>query len=112
MRAPVARMPRARDEAALSPEAEALRAQLAAGRDETEPSFADWRRSQRGGQVFAWVMTFALLSPGVLCFLFQAPIQVSSGLEVVGMIANWWLRRERWRRLRDIAAWDAPPSSS
>jgi len=31
---------------------------------------------------------------------------------VVGMIANWWLRRERRRRLRDIAAWDAPPSSS
>jgi hypothetical protein len=36
------------------------------------------------------------------------PLSLSVGLEALGLVGNWWLRRERRRRLRAIAAWDAP----
>ena len=93
---------------ALSPDAEAFRAQLAGGRSAAEPGFAAWRRSQLGRRYFAWLVSFALLCPGVLCFIFNAPTSVSLGLEALGMAANYWLRRERKRHLSEIATWESP----
>ena len=92
---------------ALSPDAEAFRAQL----KETpaaEPSFAAWRRSQQGRRYLIWLVSAALLCPGVLCFIFNAPTSVSLGLEALGMAANYWLRRERKRHLSEIATWESP----
>jgi hypothetical protein len=94
--------------AELPPAAEALRAEIAAGRKTAGGDFADWRRSRQGGRAFAWLMTFILLSPGLFCFLYQAPTLVSAGVEACGIAANWWLRRARKKHLKDIAAWQAP----
>lgn len=101
----------ARDEtpaAELPPAAEALRAEIAAGRKAAGGDFADWRRSRQGGRVFAWLMTLVLLSPGVFCFIYHAPGPVSTGVEACGIAANWWLRRARKQHLKDIATWKAP----
>lgn len=91
----------------LTPEAEAFRAALAAGRSDPSRDFSDWRRAQRSRRLIAWVLGFALLSPGVLCFLFQAPLPISIALELAGIAVNGWLRRERRRHLRAVAAWEA-----
>ena len=94
---------------ALSPEAEAFRAQLSAGRKPPETDFATWKGAQRARRYFAWFAAFALLCPGVLCFIFHAPGYVSAGLEITGIGANFWLRRERRRHLSEIASWEPQP---
>ena len=73
-----------------------------------EPGFAAWRRTQQGRRYVAWLVSFALLCPGVLCFIFNAPTSVSLGLEALGMAASYWLRRERKRHLSEIATWESP----
>ena len=88
----------------FSPEAEAFRAELAAEKGDSS-DFAAWRRSQRGRQLFAWAMTFAFLCPGALCYVFNAPALVSIGLELAGVLLNMGLRRQRRRRLTQIANW-------
>ena len=93
---------------ALGPEAEAFRRELSAARPAERSDFADWRRTQQGKRLLAWLLTLALLSPGVLCFVFQTPWTVSGGLELAGIAANWWLRRERRRHLKEIAGWEPP----
>ena len=93
----------------LSPEAQAFQAELAASRSANPSGFAAWRRQQAGRRAFAWVLTLILLLPGVICFLLQAPATVSLGLEGLGMVANWWLRRERRRHLQSITAWEPEP---
>ncbi len=93
---------------ALGPAAERFRASL-----ETVPSpplddFARWKRGRTAGRLGAWVATFALLSPGVICFVVQAPNAVSTMVEVLGIGANWWLRRRRQAHLAAIRAWEPP----
>jgi hypothetical protein len=88
----------------LSPEAEAFRVAL---EDVPTQDFSDWRRGQRSRRLIAWILSFVLLSPGVLCFLFQAPLPASIGLELAGMAVNGWLRRERRRHLRAVVGWEA-----
>jgi hypothetical protein len=91
----------------LSPEAEAFRAQLAEAPGAAS-GFEAWRSSQRGRQALVWGLSLFFLSPGLFCFLVNAPAGVSGGLEVVGLFAGFWLRRERRRRLSQIVAWDEP----
>jgi hypothetical protein len=93
---------------ALGPEAEAFRRELSTGRPAAPSDFSDWWRTQQAKRLFAWFLTLALLTPGVLCFVFQTPWPVSAGLELGGILINWWLRRERRRRLKEIASWESP----
>jgi len=92
----------------LSPQAEAFRASLRADPGIAPDDFAAWRRAQRLPRLMAWIGGLALMSPGLLCFLFHAPLSVSIGLEVAGGLANAWLRRERQRHLRAITTWTSP----
>jgi len=74
--------------------------------------FADWRRDQRGRWLAAWALGLIFVSPGLLCFLFHAPLGLSVAMEVAGVVANAWVRRERKRRLQEIVHWnptDEPP---
>ena len=57
----------------LSPEAEAFRAQLTGGQSAEDRGFVAWRRTQQGRRYLIWLVSFALLCPGVLCFIFNAP---------------------------------------
>jgi hypothetical protein len=89
----------------LSPEAEAFRARLKRDGAVEASEFSGWLRANQGRRWLAWTLGLALMAPGVLCFAFQAPGEVSGGLEVLGVAGNWWLRRERRRRLKEIASW-------
>jgi hypothetical protein len=42
----------------------------------------------------------------------DAPLEVSVALEVAAMVGNIWLRRERYRRLREIVAWQDPADAA
>jgi hypothetical protein len=91
----------------LSPQAEAFRAELAAERRSGGSEFDRWRRSG-GRRWLVWGLTLLSFSPGVVSFLIDAPLPVSGGLEVAAFVGNIWLRRERRRRLHDIATWEEP----
>ena len=106
--APVVAATISADPNALSPEAEAFRKELRASRKSGQEDFAGWRRSQRGARLFRWGLSLALMAPGVLCFVFETPLPISIGLEVVGIFAGWWLRRARRRHLKEIASWQDP----
>ena len=69
-------------------------------------NFADWRRAKRGERLLIWSLTLLFATPGLICFLTQAPTAVSIGLEVAAFIGNRWLRRARRERLRAIVAWE------
>jgi hypothetical protein len=92
----------------LGPRAEALRVQIAADRRAAPSAFDQWRRSQAGQQWVIWGVTLLSFSPGLISFIFNAPLEVSIGLEVVAFVGNIWLRRVRKRRMRDIVAWQDP----
>ena len=94
----------------LSPEAEAFRARMAAEHT-APPSFSGWLRAQQARRAMAWLLTFALLSPGVLCFIYKTPTAVSGGLEFGGIALNIWLRRERRKHLKNIVQWDEDGST-
>jgi len=103
--APPVRKPPNPKDSGLSPQAEAFGARLGAGEPRGE-DFADWRRSQAGRRITAWLLGFALLLPGVVCFALDVPTPVAILVEAAGIGGNWWLRRERRRRLKEIAAWE------
>ncbi len=92
----------------LSPQAEAFRAQLLSNPGKTVNEFGDWTRATGPRRWMVWATGLALMSPGLLCFLFHAPLAVSIGLEIAGGVANAWLRRERRRHLRAIVSWNPP----
>jgi hypothetical protein len=91
---------------ALSPDAEAFLAKLAAERPAAQSGFAQWMGERRARRTLAWIVGLALLCPGALSFIFNAPAYVSIGLEVMGVVTNVWLRRERRRHLNEIASWE------
>jgi hypothetical protein len=103
-RAPAATPPPASAVVPLSDAAEAFRGELAAGRGEHQ-DFGAWRRRQSGKRWLAWALGFALLTPGLLGFVLQAPPAVSSGLEIAGIVVGAWLRSARRRHLAAIRAW-------
>ena len=92
----------------LSPQAEAFRAEIAARRGQDQASFETWRRAQGGRRALSVALTLASFSPGLISFLLQAPFWLSIGLEIAAVAGNVWLRRERWRRMREIVNWEAP----
>ena len=47
-----------------------------------------------------------LLAPGLITFAVDLPLPITLALEVLGLVGNWWLRRERQRRLKAITTWD------
>ena len=101
---------------ALSPEAEAFRARLAAGAldagaPDASADFERWRRSGQGRLTLAWIVRLALLAPGLLSFALHASWPVGLGLELGGLTANAWLQRERRRHRADILAWSGEPQS-
>ena len=93
------------DPEALSPEAEAFRAELAASRMAVDEEFATWRRSQRPRRFGFILLSVLLLAPGLICFVLDAPWQASMGLEAAGFACAAWVRKERRRRIGEIAGW-------
>jgi hypothetical protein len=96
----------------LGPQAEALRVQIAADRRAAPSAFDQWRRSQGGQRWLIWGVTLISVSPGLLSFILDAPLEVSIGLEIAALIGNVWLRRTRRRRLREIVAWEDPADAA
>ena len=95
----------------LSPEAEAFRREIARTRGRSEGDFSDWNRRQRAGRLFAWGMSAVLTVPGAICFILDAPMMVSSGVEIGGIVLGWWLRRARKRHIEKIVRWRDPLDS-
>jgi len=89
----------------LTPAAKAFRAQIASDRAGSLSDFERWQRSQQGRLALAWLLRIALLSPGALSLAFHASWQVAIGLELAGLAATWWLRKERRRHRAEIVAW-------
>ena len=78
--------------------------------DAAQPSeFERWRRDQRLGRWTAWALSFALTLPGAISFFADVPVAAAAGLEVVGLVLGYWLRRERRRRIAEVAAWEPDP---
>jgi hypothetical protein len=108
--APAAR--RAATGDALDPRAEAFRAEIAAGRTAAPTGFGAWRRSQQHRAWITWALTLLSFAPGVVTFVIDAPIELSIALEIGALVGNVWIRRERYRRAREIVAWEEPDSST
>jgi hypothetical protein len=88
-----------------SPELEAFAASIRDEEGGDVAEFARWRRDQAPRRLLLILVRFALLTPGLVCFVAHAPLWVSLGLEAAGIAANGWLRRERRRQASEIAAW-------
>ena len=89
----------------LSAAAEAFRAELAAGKGAPAHDFEAWLRSRRSRQALMLAATIGSFAPGVATFLLDAPPLVSTVLGGGALLGNIWLRRERFRRRREIIAW-------
>ncbi len=90
-----------------TPDAEALKAELAAAlKSPRRDDFDSFMARQRVAQVVVWVGSLALCAPGLICYLLHVPKLASAGVEVVGMIAAWLLRRHKRRQLKKIATWE------
>lgn len=90
----------------LSAAAEAFRAELAAGQAAPANDFKAWVRSRGGRQRLMLAATILSFAPGVATFLLDAPTSVSTALGAAALVGNIWLRRERFRRRREIVAWE------
>jgi hypothetical protein len=88
----------------LSPEAEAFVLTLKADRSAEPDAFTAWRQADRSRRLMMWGLGAVLLAPGLVCFLLQLPAWLSAALELAGLFGNLWLRQERRRRLKQIAA--------
>jgi hypothetical protein len=92
---------------ASNPELEAFAASIRDSKASDVEAFAEWRREQAPRRLLMLLLRFALLTPGLVCFAFHAPLWLSIGLEVAGVAANAWMRGERRRQASAIAAWEA-----
>jgi hypothetical protein len=89
----------------LSPELAAFAKSIRSARDSDVDEFARWRREQLPRRLSVILVGIALMTPGLVCLIAQAPLWVSLGLEAAGLAANVWLRHERRRQASDIAGW-------
>ena len=85
-----------------------VRAEIAASRTGAPSGFDAWRRSQRHRTWITWALTLLSFAPGVVTVALDAPIELSIGLEIAAVVGNVWIRRERYRRSREIVAWEDP----
>jgi hypothetical protein len=92
----------------LDPRAEAFAAQLAADRGAAPSGFDGWRRSRSGRTWVFWGISLLSVSPGIVSYVMQLPLELTIGLEVAAFVGNIWLRIERRRRLREIVSWEEP----
>ena len=92
-----------------NPEVDAFAATLRDAEPSDAAEFARWRRDQLPRRLAIVLVGLALMTPGLVCFVVQAPWWVSVGLEAAGLAANGWLRRERRRQASAIAAWAPDP---
>jgi hypothetical protein len=88
-----------------SPELDAFAASVRGAGASDAAEFARWRRDQAPRRLLVVVVGLALLTPGLVCVVAQAPWWVSLSLEAAGLTANGWLRRERRRQASAIVAW-------
>lgn len=72
-----------------------------------DTAFDDWLKTQRTRRLRFLFVRFALLAPGLLCFVLDAPLALSMGLEIAGFIANVWVKTERKKQAEEIATWKA-----
>lgn len=91
------------DTPSLSAEADRFRASLAAER--RGGGFDRFMREQRVQRMLATVIQVMLLLPGALCFMYNTPRPVSAAVELAGIVIGVWLKRERKRRIKEIASW-------
>ena len=89
----------------LNPELEAFAASIRAAQPSDIDEFARWRRHQFSSRLLIVLLGLALMAPGLVCLIVQAPWWISLSLEAAGLVANGWLRRERRRQASAIAAW-------
>jgi hypothetical protein len=92
----------------LDPRAEAFRAELAASRREDAQTFSQWRASQAYRTWIFWALTLLSFAPGIVTLVLDGPIELAGALEIAAMVGNVWIRRERFRRRREIVAWEDP----
>ncbi len=99
-----ATQPRPLDAEKLSPAAQAFIAQIPLTA-ESSADFGKWRRTRQSRLALAWLLRLALLAPGLLSLKFHASWQIAICLELAGLAAAWWLKRERRRHRAEIVAW-------
>lgn len=92
-----------------SPELRAFRASLKTPNPGQDAEFVQWRRAQGPQRLLVILVGVVFLAPGAICFAFQAPWWVSLSLELAGLAANAWRRRERRRLAREVTAWTPSP---
>src|ERR1700761_1034955 len=93
----------------LGPRAEALRSKIAREQVTAPPTFEDWKRKNAARQKLALGVSVLSFVPGAIAMLFDAPLSLSLALEAAAVFGNVWLRRERFRRRREILDWKDPP---
>ena len=103
------RRPPPRSPSEVSAAAEAFAASLREGRIARgeDAAFDDWLKTQKIRRLRFLAVRFGLLAPGLLCFFVDAPMALSFGLEIAGMIANVWVKTERKKQAEEIATWKA-----
>ena len=89
----------------LSAEADRFRATLATERRAGGGGFDHFMREQRVQRMLATVIQVMLLLPGALCCMYNTPRPVSAAVELAGIVIGVWLKRERKRRIKEIASW-------
>ncbi len=92
----------------LSTDAEAFRAEIAAGLGSRPDAFGDWRRAKDAERWLMLVVAAFSFAPGLVSFAIHAPPLLSSGLGVAAVVGNFWFRATRRRRMREITAWREP----
>jgi hypothetical protein len=96
---------------APNPQLETFRASLKGGASAgglgEDQAFAAWMGTQRLRRWGFIGVRLAFLMPGLFLFLFNAPLPVSIVVEVLGFVANAWIKTERVRQAREIAGWSA-----
>ena len=93
----------------LGPRAEALRAKISQDRASAAPTFEDWKRKNAARHKLGAAIWVVSSIPGVIALLIHAPPALALMLEIAAVAGNVWVRRERFRRRREILDWQDPP---